>query len=171
MKTLLLLRHAKSSWSDAGASDFGRPLSDRGRRVAPLIAAHLTAANLLPDLVLCSAARRTRETLALMLPGLPGDAVLRIESGLYEANAATLLKRLRHIESTVGTVLVIAHNPGLEDLATTICGGGDEDLRRRMDEKFPTAALAVFVVDAARWIGLRKGSAILTDFVLPKNLA
>ena len=170
MKTLLLLRHAKSNWTDAAATDFDRSLSDRGRRAAPLIADHLLKAGLLPDLVLCSAARRTRETLALMLPSLPGDAVLRIESGLYEADSADLLKRLRRIDPTVGTVLVIAHNPGLEDLATAVCGGGDEDLRRRMDEKFPTAALAVFILDAARWTALRKGAAILTDFVRAKNL-
>ena len=175
MKTLLLLRHAKSSWAksswpDPGATDFDRSLNDRGRRAAPLIAGHLLESGLLPDLVLCSAARRTRETLALMLPNLPGDAVLRIENGLYKASSADLLKRLRRVEPTVGTVLVIAHNPGLEDLAATVCGGGDENLRRRMAEKFPTTALAVFALDAARWTGLRKEAAILTDFVLPKDL-
>jgi phosphohistidine phosphatase len=86
MKTLLLLRHAKSSWAksswgDSGAADFDRSLNDRDRRAAPLIAGHLLESGLLPDLILCSASRRTRETMALMLPNLPGDAVLRIENG------------------------------------------------------------------------------------------
>ena len=171
MKTLFLLRHAKSSWSEPGLADFDRPLNERGRRAAPLIARHLADGGPLPDLILCSAARRTRETLALMLPVLARDAVLRIESGLYGADAATLLKRLKHIETAVDCVLVIAHNPGIEDLAAGICGGGPEPMRRRMDEKFPTAALAAFTLDAARWSSLREGAATLTDFVLPKDLA
>lgn len=171
MKTLLLLRHAKSSWSEPGLADFDRPLNERGLLAAPLIARHLAESGLLPDLVLCSAAQRTRETLALMLPGLSRDATLRIESGLYEADAAALLNRLKRIEAAVDCVLVIAHNPGLEDLAALICGGGPEAIRRRMDEKFPTAALAAFAIDAARWSSLRQGAAILTDFVLPRDLA
>ena len=171
MKTLFLLRHAKSSWSEPGLADFNRPLNERGRRAAPLIARHLAHCGLLPDLILCSAALRTRETLALMLPGLACGAVLRIENGLYGADAAALLKRLKRIETEVDCVLLIAHNPGLEDLAARICGGGPEPMRRRMDEKFPTAALAAFAIDAARWSSLRKGAAILTDFVLPKDLA
>ena len=118
MKTLFLLRHAKSSWSEPGLADFNRPLNERGRRAAPLIARYLAHCGLLPDLILCSAAQRTRETLALMLPGgLACDAVLRIESGLYGADAATLLRRLKRIETEVDCVLLIAHNPGLEDLA------------------------------------------------------
>ena len=171
MKTLFLLRHAKSSWSEPGLADFDRPLNERGRRAAPLIARHLARGGLLPDLILCSAALRTRETLTLMLPGLARDAVVRIESGLYGADAGTLLRRLERVEAAVDCVLLIAHNPGLEDLAAGICGGGPEPMRRRMDEKFPTAALAAFALDAARWSSLREGAAILTDFVLPKELA
>ena len=171
MKTLFLLRHAKSNWSEPGLADFDRPLNERGRRAAPLIARHLARGGLLPDLILCSAALRTRETLALMLPGLARDAVVRIESGLYGADAGTLLRRLERVEAAVDCVLLIAHNPGLEDLAAGICGGGPEPMRRRMDEKFPTAALAAFALDAARWSSLREGAAILTDFVLPKELA
>ena len=171
MKTLFLLRHAKSSWSNPGLADFDRPLNERGRRAAPLIARHLARGGLLPDLILCSAAQRTRETLALMLPALARDAAVRIESGLYEADAATLLGRLKRVETAVDCVLVIAHNPGIEDLAAGICGGGPEPMRRRMDEKFPTAALAAFALDGSCWSSLREGTAILTDFVLPRDLA
>lgn len=171
MKTLFLLRHAKSSWSEPGLADFDRPLNERGRRAAPLIARHLARGGPLPDLILCSAAQRTRETLALMLPDLARDAVLRIESGLYGADAATLLRRLKRVETAVDCVLLIAHNPGLENLAAGICGSGPEPMRRRMEEKFPTAALAAFALDAAGWSSLREGAAILTDFVLPKDLA
>ena len=171
MKTLFLLRHAKSSWSDPGLADFDRPLNERGRRAAPLIARHLARRGPLPDLILCSAAQRTRETLALMLPDLVRDADLRIESGLYGAGAATLLERLKRVETAVDCVLLIAHNPGIEDLAAGICGGGPEPMRRRMDEKFPTAALAAFALDAERWSSLREGAAILTEFVLPRDLA
>ena len=171
MKTLFLLRHAKSSWSEPGLADFDRPLNERGRRAAPLIARHLVRGGPLPDLILCSAARRTRETLALMLPDLARDITVRIESGLYGADAATLLRRLQRVDTAVECVLLIAHNPGIEDLAAGICGGGPEPMRRRMDEKFPTAALAAFALDAARWSSLREGAATLTDFVLPRDLA
>ena len=106
-----------------------------------------------------------------MLPGLARDAVVRIESGLYGADAPTLLRRLRRIEAEVGRVLLIGHNPGLEYLAAGICGGGPEPMRRRMNEKFPTAALAAFALAAARRSSLREGAAVLTDFVLPKDLA
>ena len=171
MRTLFLLRHAKSSWSEPGLADFDRPLNERGRRAAPLIARHLAHGGPLPDLILCSSARRTRETLALMLPDLARDAVVRIESGLYGADAATLLRRLERVETAAECVLLIAHNPGIEDLAARICGGGPEPMRRRMDEKFPTAALAAFALDAARWSSLGEGAAILTEFVLPRDLA
>ncbi len=171
MKTLFLLRHAKSSWSEPGLADFDRPLSERGRRAAPLIARRLAHGGPSPGLILCSAARRARETLALMLPVLARDAVARIESGLYGADAAALLGRLERVEAAVDCVLLIAHNPGIEDLAAGICGGGPEPMRRRMDEKFPTAALAAFALDAARWSSLREGAAVLTDFVPPRDLA
>ncbi|MBT5415634.1 MAG: histidine phosphatase family protein [Rhodospirillaceae bacterium] len=171
MKTLLLLRHAKSSWADPARADFDRPLNDRGRRAAPAIGGRIAAAGLQPDLVLCSAAQRTRETLGLILPNLCGDAVLRIESGLYNADATVLLDRLRRVDAAIGTIMVIAHNPGLEDLATTICGGGDETLMRRMAERFPTAALAIFSLDAPHWTALSENAAILKEFVVPRDLA
>ena len=128
MKTLFLLRHAKSSWSEPGLADFDRPLNERGRRAAPLIARHLARGGLLPDLILCSAALRTRETLALMLPGLARDAVVRIESGLYGADAGTLLRRLERVEAAVDCILLIAHNPGLEDSPPATSGGGPEPI-------------------------------------------
>ena len=103
--------------------------------------------------------------------GTRGDVGLRSESGFFGADAAALLKRFRRIETAVDCVLLIAHNPGFEDLAAGICGGGPEPMRRRMDEKFPTAALAAFALDAGGWSSLREGAAILTDFVLPRDLA
>ena len=103
--------------------------------------------------------------------GTRGDVDLRIESGFFGADAAALLKRFRRIETAVDCVLLIAHNPGFEDLAAGICGGGPEPMRRRMSEKCPTAALAAFTIDPARWSSLREGAAILTDFVQLKDLA
>ncbi|MDE0332920.1 MAG: hypothetical protein OXL41_13760 [Nitrospinae bacterium] len=95
----------------------------------------------------------------------------RLLRSFFGADAAALLKRLRRIETAVDCVLFIAHNPGLEDLAAGICGDGPEPMRRRMSGKFPTAALAAFTIDAARWSSLREGAAILSDFVLLKDLA
>lgn len=103
--------------------------------------------------------------------GTRGDVDLRIESGFFGADAAALLKRLRRIETAVDCVLLIVHNPGLKDLTAGICGGGPEPMRWRMSEKFTTAALAAFTIDAARWFSLREDAAVLTDFVLLKDLA
>ena len=168
MKRLLLLRHAKSSWDDPELADHDRPLAPRGRRAAELIAQHLDAEGLGPELVLCSSARRTRETLARIAPEFDPRAAVEVEGGLYAASADELLERLRAVDDAVRSVLLIGHNPGLQDLAVDLAGGGDElDAMRR---KFPTAALATLEFDGA-WRELEAGDAALVGFVTPKSLA
>src|SRR5258708_3490962 len=117
MKELLLLRHAKSSWAEPGRDDFERPLNRRGRRPAAQMGSWLTEQGLQPKLVLCSAARRTRETLDLLHDALGTRVPLHIEPGLYLADAPALLARVQHVDAAVPSVLVIAHNPGLQELA------------------------------------------------------
>ena len=167
MKRIFLLRHAKSSWDDPALSDFDRPLNRRGRTAAPLIGRHLADHGLAPSLILCSAARRTRETLALLLPDLSGETVIRIETGLYEAGAGQLLARIRQIPPEVPSVLLIGHNPGLEELASDLIADGPAEDIARLAEKFPTAALAAIHFDARTWkdVGARSGT--LERFVIP----
>ncbi len=171
VKTIYLLRHAKSSWDDPGLADFDRPLDERGRKAARLIRAHLQAAGIRPDLVLCSAARRTRETLERLgeaLAGLPTS----IEPGLYETTSPRLLERLRALPDAVGSVMVIGHNPGLERLAATLAGdGGEARALERLQAKYPTGALATLTAEAARWSELAAGACRLEAFVRPADLA
>ena len=134
MPTLYLLRHAKSSWDDPALADHDRPLAPRGLRNAAALAAHLRAEGVVPELVLCSTAQRARETLAAILPALGGDTEILVESGLYGSSAEELLARLHAVPEIVGSVMIVAHNPGLEDLASRLAG--DE-----APERLPTAAL------------------------------
>jgi phosphohistidine phosphatase len=168
VKRLWLLRHAKSSWDQPGLPDADRPLAPRGRRAAELLAAHLAAAEVRPTVVLCSSSLRTRETLAAILPAL-GDALeIRIEQALYGAGAAQLLDRLRQVSNKASSAMLIAHNPGTQDLALALAVGGPALAGLR--EKFPTGALATLEVDAERWRDLDHGTATATILVTPRSL-
>jgi phosphohistidine phosphatase len=164
-RTLYLLRHAKSSWDEPALPDFERPLAPRGRRDARLMAKHLRRLETAPELVLCSSAVRTRETLELLRPDLSDDYV-QLEDQLYGASSETLLHRLRAVPDEIGSVLLIGHNPGLQELALELARNGRE--REQLEAKFPTAALATLVVPS--WSGLNPGSADLLAFVRPKQL-
>jgi phosphohistidine phosphatase len=168
MKTLFLLRHAKSSWDDPGLADHDRPLAPRGKRAAKVIAEHLREERIAPDLVLCSSSQRTRETLERIAPALGGDVAVEIERELYAASADRLLERLRAVDDDVESVMLIGHNPGIEQLALSLAGDGEKlaDVRR----KYPTAALATLELEG-RWSELEPGTARLADFVKPKQLA
>lgn len=169
-KTLCLLRHAKSSWADPALDDFDRPLNQRGRTSMALLGLYIDEKKIRPDGILCSSAQRTRETLGLLLPWLRGDASMRIERVLYLASADELLSRIRQVEDGVSCLLMIGHNPGLEELAGRLAGGGDIFASTAMQEKFPTAALAVLDFDAARWADIEPGKGALRAFATPKLL-
>lgn len=167
MKRLLLLRHAKSSWDDPSLADRDRPLAPRGHKAAERMAEHLRSSSPPVDLVLCSSALRTTETLEHMSRAF-GDAEMVVEDGLYGATGQELLDRLRQISEDVDGVALIGHNPGVQDLATALAGGGEGI--ERMHAKFPTGALAVLEVDGS-WAGLGEGGGRLVAFVTPKDLA
>jgi phosphohistidine phosphatase len=162
-KQLFVLRHAKSSWDDPGLPDRDRPLAPRGRRAVKLLAAHVREAGIEPALVLCSPARRTRETLEGVSPG--GDR--QIETELYGATAADLIDRLRRIPASTRSVMLIGHNPSLQLLVLRLAAHGDGlDAVRN---KFPTAALATLTFDGP-WSELGPGAAELAAYVRPKDL-
>ncbi|HKQ01263.1 MAG TPA: histidine phosphatase family protein [Actinomycetes bacterium] len=168
MKSLWLVRHAKSSWDQPRLPDPDRPLAPRGRRAAELLAAHLAASDIRPSLVLCSSSLRTRQTLAAILPTL-GDALeIRIERELYGAGAAQLLERLRRLPNRASSGMLIAHNPGIQDLALALAAGGPALAGLR--EKFPTGALATLELDVERWRDLDHGTATATILVTPRSL-
>ncbi len=170
MRRLYVLRHAKSSWDDPSLDDFDRPLTERGRHGARLMGRHLAAARVHPALVLCSAAKRARQTLELVEPALEGVPVA-IEADLYEADKAELLVRLRRLDDHLGSVMLVGHNPGLERLAEgLVAHHGDGEALARFTEKFPTCALAVLDCDLAHWAELEDGTCRLAEFVRPGDL-
>jgi phosphohistidine phosphatase len=167
MKRLLLLRHAKSSWDDASLADRDRPLAPRGHKAAERMAEHLRSSAPGVDLVLCSPALRTTETLEHVGRAF-GEAEMVVEDDLYGASEDELLDRLREVSDQVDGVALIGHNPGIQDLGTGLAGDG-EDLER-MRTKFPTGALAVLEFDGS-WATLEPGEARLVSFVTPRDLA
>ena len=171
MRTLYLLRHAKSSWDDPRLPDHERPLSERGQRAAGQIALHLERNAIRPALVLCSSARRTRETLAAIRVALGENADVVVEDELYGADAGQLVVRLRRCPPEAPSVMVIAHNPGLEDVAQHLAGDGDERALRQLRTKFPTGALATLDIGEHPWADLAPGQAYLVSLVTPRELA
>ena len=170
MKTLFLLRHAKSSWAEPDLDDFDRPLNKRGRRAAETMGRHMAAHDLAPAQVLCSSARRTRETLELLVAELRHELPTRFEKGLYLAEAPSLLRRLRRLDSRIPSAMLIGHNPGLERLAVMLAGDGSPESRQQVAEKYPTGALAVLQADIPAWSELGPLGATLTDYVRPRDL-
>ena len=171
MKTILLLRHAKSALGQPGQADRDRPLNRRGEQAAQLMADHLLAKAPLPDLILCSTATRTRQTLAALVERLsPPAPPIVLEHGLYLASEEVLLKRLRDLPATVGTVLMIGHNDGMWRAAEALAGHGKAALLAALREKFPTGALATLEGDIERWAELRAGAATLVAFACPRDL-
>jgi phosphohistidine phosphatase len=168
MRTLYLLRHAKSSWAEPALPDRQRPLAPRGRRDAKRIAKHLVRIEIQPELVLCSSALRTRETLKLVRVALGTTSTVRLEDELYGASAEQLLERIRLVPASTASVMMIGHNPGLQELALLLAeDGADLD---RLEEKFPTAALATLTLPKAAWSQVVPGAAVLTAYVVPKQL-
>lgn len=164
-----MLRHAKSSWDDPDLPDRLRPLAPRGVRAAGAMARHLRAAAVAPDLVLCSPARRAVQTWEGVAPGVPPDTAVEIDEAIYHADADELFDRLRDVRSRIRSVLLVGHNPGLQDLAVDLVGSGDVGLRERLLTKFPTGALATIDVPGD-WHDLTWGAASVLALVVPREL-
>lgn len=169
MKILILLRHAKSDWSDPTLADHDRPLAARGRDAAPRMGAWLKAHGPMPDLVLCSTAIRARQTLALVLEALGAAPETRFDRGLYLSGGAGVLARLRRTPDEAETVLLVGHNPDLEQLARRLAATGDETARARLAEKYPTAGLAVIELPVERWAEAGPGGRLVA-FETPKTI-
>ncbi len=174
-RQLFVLRHAKSSWDDPGLDDHERPLAPRGQRAVNLLGDHLRGRGVEPEQVLCSSARRTRETLAGVNPA--GERL--VERQLYSANCDEVIARLRQVPNATGSVMVIGHNPAMQLLVLRLTGANgngsslvrppaDADLAE-LQRKFPTGALATLEFDCG-WSELAPGCARLSEFVRPRHL-
>ena len=162
MKTLLILRHAKSSWGDEELSDHDRPLNKRGKRDAPRMGKLLRDTALAPDLIISSTAKRARKTAAKVAKSCRYEGVIELAGELYLAVPSAYLEVLRNVADHYERVMVVGHNPGLEDLLTLLTGERTP---------LPTAALAHIAVDIPSWHELSEDSrGNLLDLWRPKEL-
>lgn len=170
MKKLILLRHGKSAWDDPSLDDHDRPLAPRGQKAAPRMGRAMFERGLLPQVVLCSTAERTRQTLALIKPFLPPDVAIRFLASIYEAPAEALLEAVHGLDKGVRMALMIGHNPGLQDLALMLIKPPATPEVARLSEKFPTCGLACLTFPTQTWAGVSQKSGRLESFVVPKDL-
>ena len=170
MRRLMLLRHAKSDWPE-GVADHERPLASRGRDAAPVIGRYMAGQGLLPDLAVVSTARRAQETWKLASANFAMVPTTRPERRLYDATADDLLAVIRQVDRAVGAVLLVGHNPGLEDLSLRLVGAGNPAEVARLERKFPTGALAVLDFDIDGWEQVAEGCGRLERFDTPKSMA
>ncbi len=170
MLTLTLLRHAKAGTDRAGVRDIERALAPRGERTAPLMGRFIAGHHLEPDLILSSTARRTRQTLALVQAELPSKPKVVYDEALYLAEPEAILEVIAARAGSVKRVMVIGHNPGLQELALLLSGAGRKPDLAAIRTKFPTAGLAVLNFTATSWANARPGSGVLRLFMSPRRL-
>jgi phosphohistidine phosphatase len=170
MPSLSLLRHAKSSWKDPTIPDRDRPLNSRGKVEAPLMGKAMARHGLVPDLVLCSTARRTRDTLDLVLPELTAEPKIVYEDDLYHQPPEEMLEIVHQVATPVSHVLLVGHNPELHSLALDLIGSGPKHLRDRLEEKYPTAGLVVLRFLTGNWKDIAVNSGKLELFLTPKDV-
>ena len=171
MLTLALLRHGKSSWADPACKDFDRPLNERGREAAALIGREIRRRELRFDLILASPSTRTKETIAFLHQGHGEEFPVEYDADIYAASAATLFKVAKAAPRRARKLLIVGHNPAMQDMATDLTGADPLQLRFRFTKAFPTAALAVFTVPLKSWRDLQPGVAQPEIYVKPKELA
>lgn len=169
MKSLTLLRHAKSGWDDPASRDFDRPLNPRGRRAARTVAREMKAQGLAFDLVLASPARRVIETLEEVVAAY-GPLRPDYDQRLYLASIATLLDIVRSAPDKVERLLLVGHNPGLEELALRLSRRDDGGLRGEVEVKYPTGTVAQIGLPVAHWAEVREGIGQIVRFIRPRDL-
>lgn len=161
MKTLFILRHAKSSWKDSTLADFERPLNRRGQRAAETLGQHFRSEGIVPDLVLCSPAVRARETIEIVSKNAKWRTDIRYDERIYEATAMRLFEVVSQIENDHKTAMLVGHNPGLEELLQLLTG---------KIEQIPTGGLAEIAIKAPKWSAALQKKAVLKSFVKPREL-
>ncbi len=164
MKYILLLRHAKSSHDDSSLKDFDRPLAPRGERDAPRMGEFIRGVNYLPGTIISSTATRAGQTTELFLKGAKlEDRILQWNEDLYYGSSQDYLESIQNNEHTADIVMLVGHNPKMEDIARRLCGNGSV--------RMPTAGLICFEQPANNWKQIREGAASLKWMMIPKLLA
>jgi phosphohistidine phosphatase len=164
MKTLLILRHAKTQ-SDAPAGDHARELTERGHRNAAAMGTYIHDLTGTPDAIITSDATRARQTAKIVATAVDFTEPLRVEPRIYAADLDTLLAVVRRIPDEVGSAMLVGHNPGFEELAQALAGNHDEEIR------LPTSGLALLEFDVERWDEVRQGAGRLREVATPRTIA
>lgn len=170
MKILTLLRHAKSGWDDPVSRDFDRPLNKRGRKAARVIGRAMRDEGLSFDAIIASPAVRVVETLRDVGDGYGQALEPEQDQALYLASPAVLLERIHHVDDKVERLLVVGHNPGLEQLTLMLSGSSEDGLRREVELKYPTATLAEIRFEVDSWADVTVSGGTLTRFIRPRDL-
>jgi len=170
LKTVYLLRHAKSSWDDPLLGDIQRPLAPRGRKAAPRIGRYMASNLWIPDRVLCSAALRAVQTWDLVSFELDRPIRVEIREDLYSASPGDLLQAFQNLPDTVGSVLMVGHNPTLQNFALSLLADGRSEAVAELRQKYPTGGLALIEFSAGEWRDVATGAGYLQEFVLPRRL-
>ena len=170
MKTLTLLRHAKSAWDDPVERDFDRPLNGKGRRAAARMGRWMKDEGLAFDAVIASPALRVRQTIEGIEDGFGQPLKASFDSRIYMASAVTLLDIVHGIDDVCERLLMIGHNPGMEDLVLLLVPETPGGPRSEVEMKYPTAAIAELNFDGARWADLDERTASLARFTRPRDL-
>lgn len=161
MKTLYVLRHAKSSWDNDSLSDFERPLNERGFETAPIMGKIMRENDFVPEMIVCSTAKRAEQTAQLVKESAKFEAEIKFEDAIYEASSMTLLRIVSEISDEFGRALIVGHNPGFENLVRVLTG---------KSETMPTAALAVIDLEIESWNEANADSGNLREFIRPKDI-
>lgn len=161
MKILYILRHAKSSWDDNSLSDFERPLNERGFKTAPLMGEVMKKNSFVPEIIVCSTAKRAEQTARLIKESAKFEAAVKFEDAIYEASPMTLLRIVSEIGDEFKSALIVGHNPGFENLVRVLTG---------KLEPMPTAALAVIDLKIESWNETNADGGNLREVIRPKDL-
>ena len=162
MKTLLLMRHAKSSWDHPNLSDYDRPLNQRGERDAPKMGAWLTEMDVIPEKIICSTAKRARQTVALLIANCPFEGETLYTREMYHGDLEDFLNEIGNLPDELNTVMLVGHNPGMEFALDDFCG---------VMESMPTAAIAHIQFNVDRWKAIGEDSeGILANIWRPKEI-
>lgn len=170
MKRLCLMRHAKSDWSDPAKDDFERALNPRGIKAAKFMAKYISSSEYRPDAVLCSTAKRARETFEPLQERLPGGTPVVFRDELYHAMPDVMLDEIHNAPADAKTLLVVAHNPGLVLLAMGLAEDPDEEVAIKVANGVPTGGFIVFDFDVDSWKDVREGEGHTIFFGRPRDL-
>jgi len=160
MKTLIVMRHAKSSWDDASMADIDRPLNERGRAAAPFMGRLIAGNGIVPNIVVSSPARRARETAELVKNAGGIGAEIRFDERIYEADPQTLVRVVSELGEEYSAAMIVGHNPGMEGLVRFLTGSSEE---------MPTAAVAVINIETIGWAALGAGTGKVERVYRPKT--